>query len=101
MEEKETLVLDATFYLKSIRELFRKKAEESGFYLEFIEVQAHPELIRERLEKSREFSDANFQVYLKIKEEFEDFDKEHLVLTSRQNNGLDLLNKTLRYVRKT
>lgn len=49
----QTVVVDSTFYKKSIREPFRRLAEDCAVSLQWIEVRAQDSTIRERLTKPR------------------------------------------------
>ncbi|RUM28642.1 MAG: hypothetical protein DSY32_04125 [Aquifex sp.] len=61
------VVLDATFIKRWQRELVLKNFKEAFFILAF----AQEEVIKKRLEKRRDVSDADWRIYLRQKEEFE------------------------------
>jgi predicted kinase len=65
-KKRTNIVLDATFYKNAIRKIFIGGVE-NGADIRFIEVRADESLIRERLKKPREYSEADFEVYKKIK----------------------------------
>ena len=98
IEQKKDIVLDATFYKNDIRQEFLREAK-SGVDLIFIEVKADESLISERLKKPRSDSDADFDIYKKIKAQWEPLVEEHLVLFSTDNNILDMLQKARDYMR--
>ena len=100
MAKNERIVLDATFYKKNIRNKFKDTALESGRDILFIEVQADQSITKQRLGKKRQHSEADYDVYLKIKDNFEPLLSKHLTLHSTQNNIKDMLNKGLRYINK-
>ena len=91
------VVLDATFYTRDIRDTFAE-ALQGIDELVFIEVMAGEELIRERLKRPREDSDANFEVYREIKEEWEPLRDEHLVLRSTDENIDSMLDQAVEYL---
>ncbi|WP_018617474.1 AAA family ATPase [Segetibacter koreensis] len=91
------VVLDATFYKREIRENFISNIDQNEL-LAFIEVVADEALVRERMQKKREDSEADFEVYKKIKEEWEPMDEPHLVLTSTNDNIDEMLHKTREYL---
>lgn len=91
------VVLDATFYTREIRDVFTQVLQELE-EVAFIEVVADEELIRERLKKPREDSDANFEVYREIKEEWEPLRDEHLVLRSTEENIDSMLDQAVEYL---
>jgi predicted kinase len=84
------IVLDATFSDNSMREIFEQQARGKAV-LQFIEIRADEPVIRERLKAKRLFSDADYEVYMKLKEEWHEFDKAHLILYSTNDNIDELL----------
>ncbi len=66
--EGKRVVLDATFLKRWQRELVRKEFPDALFLLAW----APEETIKERLERRKDVSDADFSVYLKQKEVFEE-----------------------------
>jgi len=91
------VVLDATFYKYDIRDKFLREAKDIDGVI-FIEVKAEEYLVRKRLGKAREESEADFEVYKKIKTEWEPFTDEHLILQSTDDNIHDMLDKTFDYL---
>lgn len=76
----QTVVVDSTFYLETIRQPFRQLAFEAGAALHWIEVCAAEGIVRERVGQSRPDSEADYAVYQKIKSAFEPLTDPHLVL---------------------
>jgi predicted kinase len=97
VKENKNVVLDATFYTNKIRKKFIAEMKDSDHFI-FIEVRAEESLIRERLRKPREDSDADFEVYKKIKKEWEPLYEKHLILHSTDDNIDDMLEKTAGYL---
>jgi len=85
-KENAFVVLDATFYKKSIRQQFIEKADLIYQQLVFIEVQASEGIIYDRVSRPRDRSDADFEVYKTIKRQFEPLEESHLVLQSTNDN---------------
>jgi predicted kinase len=99
-EEAKThkyIILDATFYKDDLRKKFSKKAKDIDEII-FIEVRAEEEVARKRLEKARQESEADFEVYKKIKTEWEPLTDEHLILQSADDNIQEMLEKTFDYL---
>jgi predicted kinase len=92
LEHNFTLVLDGTFYKESIRDKFREEVADKN-ELRFIEVKASESLIRSRLKKPRLVSDADYEVYKKLKDQWEPMKEEHLVITSTNNNIEEMLSE--------
>lgn len=96
IEQKRNLVLDATFHKKAARKLFTKNGKED---VPFIEVWAEEPIIKDRLKKSRPYSEADYQVYQLIRQEWEPIDEPHLRLQSTNGNIDDMLQKTENYLK--
>jgi predicted kinase len=88
--KSKDIVLDATFHSEAIRKRFQNDIQDKS-PLKFIEVTAKKKIVRERLSKPRAFSEADFKVYKKLKQEWEPFNEEHLVLESSDNNIEDMI----------
>jgi predicted kinase len=55
-------------------------------------------VINERLKKTRTDSEADFDVYKKVKNEWEPFNPDHLILQSTDNNIEEMLHKATSYL---
>jgi predicted kinase len=102
MEEKrndKVIVLDATFYLEKIRKDFVKAAAGLNKKIYFIEVKADEEIIKERVSKKRKYSEADFEVYLKMKKAFEPLKEEHAILFSDKMSIEQMLDIAVRYLK--
>jgi len=100
VREHKNLVLDATFYTNDIRKKFLEAVENIDDIC-FIEVRAEESLIRKRLKRPRKDSEADLEVYKKIKTQWEPLDKDHLVLESTDTNLREMLEKTIVYLHLT
>lgn len=98
-EQGRDVVLDSTFYTREVRKRFLE-ALQIRHDLAFIEVVADEGLIKERLKRPRLDSDANFEVYREIKEEWEPFDLPHLVLRSSNENIDNMLDQAVAYLQE-
>ncbi len=96
--EQKPIVLDGTFFKTSLRNKFEEMVKELNDKLIYIEVTAPEQSIEERLEKPRQNSEANFDVYLKIRQETEPLLKEHLVLISSNDNIDAMLRDAIHYL---
>jgi predicted kinase len=85
------LVLDATFYKARIRNQFKEKAMALGAPIYFIEIRADENTIKGRVSRKRQESEADLDAYVKVKQEFEPLEDDHLVLYS----DLEKLDKML------
>lgn len=96
--EKRNIVLDATFHKKAARELFEHD-KRLGDTIYFIEVVADEELVKERVALQRPDSDADFEVYKLIRDQWEAMDQPHLILRSTNDNLDDMLQKANLYLK--
>lgn len=96
--ERKTIVLDGTFYKDSIRNKFETEIKKIGDQLIYIEVTALEKTIVSRIGKPRINSEADFDVYLRLRDEYEPLTKEHLVLDSSQDNIDSMLQKAVHYI---
>jgi predicted kinase len=92
------VVVDGTFYLAATVDLFRTLSSTLATAIVFISIVAHEQLIRERLSQVRKDSEANYDVYLKIKEVVEPLEVAHLTLQSSKNNIDDMLSRAKDYI---
>ena len=92
------VIVDATFYRRSVREMFEKLAGIHRVSLRIIEVKADEPTIRRRLSAPREFSEADFRVYEMIRDGFEEITTPHLVLISTDNNIDEMLLRAKEYI---
>lgn len=98
ISDHATIVLDGTFYKESLRSKFEEEAKKLGDKLIYIEVIASEKKIKERTEKPRISSEANFDVYLKLKQEFEPVRTDHLVLDSSDLNIEAMIDQAIHYI---
>ncbi|MDX1666341.1 MAG: AAA family ATPase [Saprospiraceae bacterium] len=94
----ETVVVDATFYRESLRRDYEELVDEEGRELMWIELQASESTIRKRVETKRAYSEADFEVYKKIRKEFEELSRPHLVLSSDQMDLPDMIAAALKHL---
>jgi predicted kinase len=96
----EKVVLDATFHLKNMRSLIYTLADKHSSDIYFIYIEAGEELIKKRVAKERPDSEADFEVYKKIKGEFEAIDVPHLNLLSTDSNITEMIQEAKHYIYK-
>jgi predicted kinase len=95
----KSLVLDGTFYLQQVRDLFLFLSKTTSWQCFIIHVTAPEELIAKRLSKPREDSEADLEVYMKIKSEFEPILEDHLVINSTDTNLNESLEEALKFIK--
>jgi predicted kinase len=96
-KENKNVVLDATFYKNVTRRYFFDNPNINGD-IAVIEVIADEPTIEERLQKHRLQSDADYEVYKKIKQQWQPLEQRHLTLESTNNNIYEMLDKAKEYL---
>lgn len=97
--QKKDIVIDATFHRDKTRKAFLAAAGEKG-KVAFIEIIANEQTVRERLKKSRPHSEADFEVYQLIRQQWEPLDDRHLTLESTDHNIEYMLQKAAVYLQQ-
>lgn len=98
--EGRDVVVDSTFYREALREPFRRLAAECNAAMYWVEIRAQERSIRERLQKPRPDSEADFGIYEKIRDEYEPIREPHLVLWSDQASLDDMMAAIQAYLKK-
>lgn len=98
IRKNESIVIDATFFKKGIREKFIELSQASEVKIIFIEIQAELGVIEERLSKKRQYSEADYSVYLQVEKAFEPMESKHLVLQSTQDNIAEMIEEARLYL---
>ncbi|WP_186754975.1 AAA family ATPase [Echinicola salinicaeni] len=93
------LVLDATFYLMETRKPFFNLAAKQHVSLVKLLVEADESVVSKRMAMTREDSEADFDVYLKIKEVFDPVLHPYLSLISHRSNINEILQQALNYIK--
>lgn len=78
----EEVVVDATFYKSALRKPYKKLAKKYKNQLFWIMVTAEEAVIKERMQQKRQYSEADYAVYLTIKSIYEPLEEGHLILHS-------------------
>ena len=97
--QKEDVVLDGTFYRKDIRNSLWKELKGYGT-LHIIEVIASEPIVQQRLLRPREYSEADYGVYLKVKSQWQPFRAPHLTLQSTNENIKEMLKHALTHIKR-
>ena len=98
LEQKKDVVVDATFYHHTMREMFLRLAEGYHVVTHVVEVVADEALIKQRLQKPRTYSEADYSVYEIVRDDFEEITMPHLTLESTDSNIDEMLKKAESYI---
>ncbi len=93
----EMVVLDGTFHRKSTRQKMREWIAEAGAGYAIIRIKASEALVKERTSQKRKESDADYDVYLMLKQRSEPIAEPHLELISTNDNLDERLEKAMKY----
>lgn len=99
LSKGRSAVLDGTFYREKLRKPFEHLATAFKVRLSWIELIAAEETVRERVSKTRPYSEADYEVYLKIKNAFEPLPGAHLTLDSGVLSMEEMLQQASAYLR--
>ena len=94
----EGVVVDATFYKAALRKPYRQLAKKYKKQLIWIKVTALESVIKERMQQKRHYSEADFEVYLTIKDIYEPLEEGHLILHSDSYSVEKMITKTKEYL---
>lgn len=92
------VILDATFYKKHIRKMVQKHAHKLNAELYFIRITASEDVIHKRVSRDRPDSEADYQVYLQVKEAFEPLETSYVELDSSEGNIGTMLDTAEEYL---
>lgn len=101
LQNKNNVIVDGTFYKKKIREKIYSIGEKTGSDLHIIECTSPEDVIIERMKRrdkrGKNLSDADFQVYKRIKDEFEPITRRHITIDTTRSvrKTLNLAIRTL------
>jgi len=96
--KKRDIVVDATFYHHTVREMFLRFSQVYSLPFYVIEVTADEDIVKKPLRRPREYSEADFAVYEKVKNDFEEIVFPHLTLRSTDSNIDEMLAATIHYL---
>ncbi len=98
LEDGEFVIVDSTFFKQSLRQPWEDLAEKCGVPCHFIEMKIPESVTFRRLQKKREDSEATTEVYLKLKAEWENIEKLHLVLDSSELSLDEMVRLAVKYL---
>ena len=89
LKKNKNIILDATFYKKKFRSKAKKIAERNKTENYLIEVTCSEKALKKRINKrfkeKKSKSKANYEVYLKIKKQFQKINEKHFQIDSSEN----------------
>ena len=101
LADGKSVVIDATFYHHTMRDIFMELGKQRQIAVFVILIQASEVITKKRLSRTRPDSEADYPVYLVIKDQFEMLDKPYLKLQSENNNIDSMINRAIEYLRES
>lgn len=98
LQRKSSVIVDATFYTAAVRRPYLELAKKYACPLAFIELKADPAQIAKRMQEKRKYSEADYEVYEKIKAIYEPLVVEHCTLWSDQLTIAEMIDLATEYI---
>ncbi|MBT8219913.1 MAG: ATP-binding protein [Bacteroidia bacterium] len=98
LKENQNVIVDATFSNNEWRERFQKLADELHCTISWLVVEANEAIIRERVAKKRVYSEADFSVYKKVRDNYDPIRYTHLVLRSDEHAVHEMIEQAKQYL---
>lgn len=98
VELHNAVILDGTFHRRSTRKRFKRMAASRRYPVYFIEMNADPSVVRERMRTPRADSEADFTVYRRIRAEYEPLERSHLTLHSDRADVGKMVERAKEYI---
>lgn len=94
----KSVIVDATFYKEQLRRPFEEMGAAFEVPVIWIELHAAEHHIKERVAQDRPYSEADYEVYLQVKESYEPLTKTHLSFWTDQLTISEMIVQTEAYL---
>jgi len=98
LQQGKEVIVDSTFYKRSIRRPYEELAQKTEVPIKWIRLVAPESTIRERMNAKRLYSEADFEVYQKIRAQYEPLEHPHLSLDTEANSLDEMVAEAKRYL---
>lgn len=98
LEQDRHCIVDGTFQKKKYREILLEEIKKYNTEYMFIQTVADEEVVKSRMKESRKHSEADFRVYLKIKEHFEPVTLPHLIIRTDKQELTEMIETIKQYI---
>lgn len=99
LEKGESVVVDATFHLDTFRKIFFSMSSNYNTQVVTILVEADENLVKKRLKRSRQHSEADYTTYIQLKKEFDPVLHPFLHLISTDANIDSMIHMVINYLK--
>ena len=93
-----SVILDGTYYKEGLRRKVISKARELHLIPYFIEIKADEDVVHDRIKARSIEGDADYGVYLKIREQFEPMCDYHLIMHSDIQTTEEMMTEALLFI---
>ncbi len=100
LAERKSVIIDATFMNPKHRYPYFNLSDQKNIKLKIIQVTAEEAIIFNRLKEKRPDSEADFQVYKKMKTKFDPLERDYLKLPSDQSSQTEMIRLARNYLDK-
>jgi predicted kinase len=94
LERHPGVIIDATFSRRAYRNQLKKMAAQKGYAVYFIEMTAEEDTIRQRVIRDREDSEADEDVYQKMKQTYDPVEEPYLSFNSTYQSVEHMIKQT-------
>lgn len=101
LKENQHVIIDGTFSSNEWRNKFHDLVDEFSCIVSWFVIEADETIIRERVSKKRQFSEADFSVYKKVRNSYDPVLYPHLVLHSDKYSLEEMTEKALNYLMRS
>lgn len=98
VKTNRSVIVDGTFHKRDKRKQIKDKAKSLNQQLFIIEMRACDDTVKERVKHREGYSEADFKVYLQLKNTSEPINEPHLILWSDQLSVEEMLRKAFKYI---
>lgn len=91
LNQNREVIVDGVFHKAIRRDQLKKLAVERDEPIYLIETRADEETVKKRLRKKRKHSEANFEVYKQLEQQFETEEDHHLELWTHNHSAEEII----------
>lgn len=99
LENGKSVVVDATFHLNTFRKIFFSMTSKFSIQVVTILVEADENTVKKRLERSRQYSEADYTTYIQLKKDFDPVLHPFLHLISTDANIDSMIHMVINYLK--
>lgn len=100
IETGKSVIVDGTFYKRQLRNGVKELAKRYAASVKWIEIHASAEAVKERISKKRPYSEADYDVYQKIKTEFEPMEDDYKQLFSERQEESVMIENAIEFIER-